>query len=803
MAPRAAKKPKEQSESTTEAKKPVRASKAFPNGRPLLIVESPSKAKTIEKYLKSRGFIVKASVGHIKDLPKSKLGVDVEKNFKPEYQTIPTKVKVVEELKKYAEQAPEIYLAPDPDREGEAIAWHIAEEMPRRGKKIHRVLFNAITKKAVEEALDHPTTLDENKFQAQQARRVLDRLVGYKISPLLWDKVKRGLSAGRVQSVAVRLVVEREEAVKAFKPEEYWTIDARFTKQQKPFLAHLAKINSKDPELTNKSQVDSFLTSVKGCSYTVSKVVTKERQRKPSPPFITSKLQQEASSKLGFSAKKTMALAQSLYEGKDLGELGQTGLVTYIRTDSVRTTPEGIEEVRQFIQSQYGKDYLPAEPNAYKTKKSAQDAHEAIRPTSLQFSPQSVQPFLDSDEFRLYELIWNRFVSSQMNPAIYDRTTLELSTKSKGTASNEVLLRLTGSRIKFPGFTAVYEESRVEGTATDPEEDDDSTNSELPDLKEGETYTPVEYDPEQHFTQPPPRFSDASLIKELEERGIGRPSTYAAILSNIQDKEYVEKRENRYYPSELGVVVNDLLVAAFPEILDSAFTAAMEEKLDLIEEGKSDWVKILKEFYAPFEKTLEVAKVKMKDYKRLEIPTDHRCEKCNAIMLIKWGRQGTFLACSNYPDCKFTHEFKKDESGKIVILPREVSDEKCPKCGKDMLIKNGKYGKFLACSDYPDCKTTKVITTGIQCPTCKTGELAQKMSRFKRFFYGCSSYPKCNYAIWDKPVEQECPDCHWPILTEKTTKRDGAILKCPQKECGYKVQREETTVAESSSQAAG
>ena len=778
-----------------KAKKPAKAastSKTVPK-KALVIVESPSKAKTIQKYL-GRSYSVKASVGHIKDLPKSKLGVDVEKNFKPDYQVIKGKDKVIADLKKAAEGVTEIYLAPDPDREGEAIAWHVAEEVKKKGTNVYRVLFNAVTKSAILEALKNPVPLDEKKYHAQQARRVLDRLVGYKISPLLWDKVRRGLSAGRVQSVAVRMVVERDEEIKAFKTEEYWTVDVGFEKSAKPFTTRLAKINGKDPELDNQSSVNTLVDSLRKTEFTVSMVKTSERQRRPQAPFITSRLQQDASRKLGFSAKKTMTLAQHLYEGVDLKEHGTHGLITYMRTDSVRITPEAITEVRGYIEKTYGKEFMPAEPVVYKTKKSAQDAHEAIRPASLEFSPELAEPFLDRDEFRLYQLIWNRFIACQMSPAIYEQTSMELAGKS--TKGDDALLRVTGSKIKFAGFTAVYEESQEEAVAKKPnadgavEEEEGASAQELPDLHEGEKHRAKDFIPAQHFTQPPPRFTDASLIRDLEEKGIGRPSTYATILSNIQDREYVDKRENRYYPSELGIVVTDLLKQAFPSVMDMQFTADMEDKLDQVEEGTIDWVKMMKDFWKPFSKALEEAKVTMKDIKSQEIPTKHNCEKCAATMVIKWGKLGQFLACSNYPDCKSTAEFKKDEQGEIVILPREKSDKKCEKCSADMLIKAGKFGKFLACEKYPDCKHTETITTGIQCPGCKEGELAARMSRYKRIFYGCNKYPKCSYALWDKPIAQPCPQCSWPILTEKITKREGFMLKCPQKECGFKELKE-------------
>jgi DNA topoisomerase I len=748
----------------------------------LVIVESPSKAKTIQKYL-GREYIVKASVGHIKDLPKSKLGVDPKKGFEPDYQVIPAKTKVIEELKKYAAQVPVLFLATDPDREGEAIAWHIQEELKAKGKKVHRVLFNAITKPSILEAIGNPQKLNADKYHAQQARRVLDRLVGYKISPLLWDKVKRGISAGRVQSVALRLVVEREAEIKAFKPEEYWTIDGTFSKDGVDIAARLFKVDGKDPELPNRAAVDGMLADVKGATWKITSIEQKERSRKPIAPFITSRLQQEAARKLGFSAKKTMTLAQHLYEGVDLGDMGQHGLITYMRTDSVRIEPGAIETVRQYISEKYGKQHLPAEANVYKTKKSAQDAHEAIRPASLEFTPEKVQHFLEKDEFRLYQLIWNRFVASQMMPAVYDQTAVDI--EAKGKSGNGYDFRATGSVIKFPGFTAVYSEAAEEGM-TGTEDDDRALK--LPKIEEGDTIANKSVDPEQHFTQPPPRYTDASLIRDLEEKGIGRPSTYASILSNLQDREYVEKRDGRYYPSELGTVVTELLVASFPDILNTEFTAGMETQLDDIEEGNADWKKTLGKFWKPFEKTLEAAKKNMKNVKRQEVPTDIKCEKCQHTMVIKWGKLGSFLACSNYPECKNTQDFKKDDQGKIYIIPKEFTDKICEKCQKPMVIKTGKFGKFLACSDYPNCKFTAAITMGIDCPLCKDtlhGEMTQKQSRYRRIFYSCNKWPNCNFALWDKPLVKECPQCKFPLLTEKITKRAGLMHKCHKKECGF------------------
>jgi DNA topoisomerase-1 len=726
----------------------------------LVIVESPSKAKTIQKYL-GREYIVKASVGHIKDLPKSKLGVDPKKGFQPDYQIIPTKVKIIEELKKYSKDVPDLYLATDPDREGEAIAWHISEELKARGKKIHRVLFNSITKPSVLEAMSKPLKLNEDLYHAQQARRILDRLVGYKISPLLWDKVKRGISAGRVQSVALRLVVDRETEIKAFKAEEYWSLEGLFTKDGIDFRARFFKTNGKDPVLSNQKEVDALLADLKPADWKISSIEQKERSRKPIAPFITSRLQQEAARKLGFSAKKTMTLAQHLYEGVDLGDHGTHGLITYMRTDSTRIDPAAIESLREYIGQKYGKESLPTEPNVYKTKKSAQDAHEAIRPSSLEFHPDIVHHFLDKDEYRLYVLIWNRFVASQMMPAVYDLTAVDIVAKDK--AGNDQTFRATGSILKFAGFTAVYTEA-----AEDDDKADDSERAlKLPDIKEGDRVKSKEMTPAQHFTQPPPRYTDASLIRDLEEKGIGRPSTYATILSNLQDREYVEKREGRYYPSELGTVVTELLVASFPDILNSEFTADMENQLDEIEE------------------TLEIAKKNMKDVKRQEVPTDVKCEKCGHTMVIKWGKLGSFLACSNYPECKNTQDFKKDDQGKIIIVPKEFTDKKCEKCSNPMVIKGGKFGKFLACSDYPNCKFTAPITLGIPCPKCTVGELAQRQSRYRRIFYSCNKWPACDYALWDKPLQIPCPQCKSPILTEKITKRAGLMHKCPNKECGY------------------
>jgi len=744
----------------------------------LVIVESPSKAKTIQKYL-GRSYIVKASVGHIKDLPKSKLGVDPDKGFEVDYQIIPAKVKVIDELKKFADLVPEVYLATDPDREGEAISWHIQDELKaKKGKKkkFHRVLFNAVTKPAILEAMKKPLDLDENKYNAQQARRVLDRLVGYKISPILWDKVRRGISAGRVQSVALRLIVDREAEIKAFKPEEYWKLGAVFSKDKVDLATNLFKIDGKDYDLKNKKEMDELLAGIKGAKWNVDNIEQKERSRKPVAPFITSRLQQEAARKLGFSAKKTMGIAQKLYEGVNLGDHGTHGLITYMRTDSTRIEPVALQNLRQYILNTYGLDFVPEAPNVYKTKKNAQDAHEAIRPTTMEFSPEVIQSYLEKDEFRLYQLIWNRFVSSQMTSAVYDQTAIDITTKDK--SGRKIQFRATGSVIKFAGFTKVYSDN-------EDENDDEDKVLKIPTLKVGDSVDHKEFTPTQHFTQPPPRYTDASLIRDLEEKGIGRPSTYATILSNLQDREYVERREARYFPSELGVVVSDLLVQAFPEYINTEFTADMESKLDEIEEGKQDWTKTLKTFWKPFEKSLERAKVTMKNVKRQEVPTDIECDKCKNNFVIKWGKMGSFLACSNYPECTNTQDFKKDDHGKIVIIPKEYTDKTCQKCSKPLIVKSGKFGKFLACSDYPNCKFTAPFTIGIQCPECKLGDIALRQSRFKRIFYSCETWPKCNFSLWDKPIQKPCPECKFPLLTEKITKKAGLMHKCPKKECGF------------------
>ncbi len=801
--------PPAKQKAAAKEKAPAKAPRGDGKGRALVIVESPAKANTIKKYLGS-GFTVKASVGHIKDLPKSKMGVDVEHGFAPEYEVIRGKGKIIAEIKKSAKIVETVYLAPDPDREGEAIAWHLAEEIRPSNRNIKRILFNEITKRGITDALQHPGELDEKKFDSQQARRILDRLVGYEISPILWKKVRRGLSAGRVQSVAVRIVVEREREISAFKAVEYWSIDVGVEgKNPPPFRIRLTKVDGKKAEIGDGATARGIADELRRASYVVSRIERKERKKNPLAPFITSKLQQEAARKLRFTAKKTMSIAQRLYEGLELGEEGAVGLITYMRTDSVRLSQDAIAEVRDYIAERYGRESLPDEPVVYKTKKQAQDAHEAIRPTSMKYDPETVKRLLAAaaggdreklrdveDHVRLYQLIWNRFVACQMKPAIYDQTAVDV-------AAGRAELRATGQVLKFAGFTAVYEESIEDaptGTGTGTPtgtgtEEEQFAEGMLPELNEGEPLKMLDVNPEQHFTQPPPRFTEASLVKELEEKGIGRPSTYANILSTIQDRGYVEKKEGRFHPTTLGTKVNDLLVESFPDILDVTFTAGMEDDLDKVEEGEVNWVKLLERFYQPFKSDLAKASVEMRDLKREEIPTEHKCEKCGSTMVIKWGRNGEFLACSGYPDCKNTKEFVRNPDGTITIAPEPTTDEKCEVCGAPMLVKRGRFGEFLACSRYPECKATRPISLGVACPKGCGGFLTEKRSRRGKVFYGCSNYTKtgCDFVSWDRPIPEPCPKCGAPFLVKRENRR-GARIRCLKEGCGYIV--EPSTVAE-------
>ncbi|MCA2967187.1 MAG: type I DNA topoisomerase [Acidobacteriaceae bacterium] len=791
----------------------------------LVIVESPAKAKTIGKYLGNQ-FVVKASLGHIKDLPKSDLAVDVDRGFEPTYEVIEGKKKLIGELRAAAKGVESIYLAADPDREGEAICYHLQEELASKkadGPKIFRVMFNEITAAAVRKAFDKPLQVNTNLVDAQQARRVLDRLVGYKISPLLWDKVRRGLSAGRVQTVALRLIVDREREIQAFLKEEYWTIDVALNAKKAPVLkARLAKIDGENPVIPDEKRSSAIVKDLADRVYAVQSVGTKEKRRNPVPPFITSTLQQEAARKLRFSVKRSMMIAQRLYEGVELGAEGSIGLITYMRTDSVRVSDDALGEVRQFIGDRYGAAYLPEKPNVYKGKKDAQDAHEAIRPTAAMRTPESVAPYLQEDELKMYRLIWMRFVASQMTSAVFDQTTIDVLAKGKSKA--EYLFRATGSVPKFDGFLAVYEEGKDV-----KDEEDDELKHKLPAVTQGEELKLKSLDPEQHFTEPPPRFNEATLVKELEAKGVGRPSTYASILSTIQEREYVKKEGGKFYPTELGTVVTDLLTESFGDIFDIRYTARMEEELDEIEDGKVDWRQAMGSFYERFAVDLERAATQMTDIKRMEKPTDFICEKCSKPMVIKWGRHGSFIACTGYPECSNTRELP---SAQPEEMGEQGEEEYCPNCGRPMVLKKGRFGQFYACSGYPDCKTTKQLgqaakqadvpleepcpncgknlvkkfgrfgefiacssyptckyvkqkTVGVKCPTCSTGDIIERRSKKGKTFFGCNRYPECDFVAWGKPVAKACPECNNPYLIEKFLK-SGAFAQCPNAECKYK-----------------
>ncbi|HEX3682384.1 MAG TPA: type I DNA topoisomerase [Bryobacteraceae bacterium] len=794
----------------------------------LVIVESPAKAKTIGKYL-GKQFIVKASLGHVKDLPKKDLAVDVERDFTPKYEVIEGKKKLIAELKQAAKGVDSIYLAADPDREGEAICWHLKEELePKKAGKpaIFRVMFNEITANAVKKAFDRPLAVNVNLVEAQQARRVLDRLVGYKISPLLWDKVRRGLSAGRVQTVALRLIVEREREIRAFEKQEYWTIDVSLNTKKPPVLiARLNKRADETPQIRDEASANGIVEDLDGASYIVRSVATREKRRNPVPPFITSTLQQESSRKLRFSVKRTMMLAQGLYEGKEIGKEGSVGLITYMRTDSTRVSEDALVEVRGFVSERYGQNYLPASPNIYKTKKDAQDAHEAIRPTSVLRTPESLEKHLAEDELKLYRLIWMRFIASQMMPALLDQTTIDIA--ASGKSKTNYLFRATGSVLKFDGFLKVYEEGKDQ-----KDDEDEDLKHKLPAVTEGETLRFKEIHPEQHFTEPPPRYNEATLVKKLEADGVGRPSTYASILSTIQDREYVKKEGGKFLPTELGMVVTDLLLESFNDLFEVTYTARMEEELDEIEEGKLQWRDAMADFYGRFQKDLAHAERNMTDIKRMEKPTDLVCEKCGKPMVIKWGKHGSFIACTGYPECTNTRELtvdlpdvdkadltEQDEAeycencGRPMVLKKgrfgqffacsgypeckttkqiggeqrkDVPlEEKCPQCGNHLVQKFGRYGEFVACSNYPACKYVKQKTIGVPCPNCSEGEVVERRSKRGKTFYGCNRYPECDFVAWGKPIPEKCPECGSSYLVEKWLKA-GPVAQCPNAECKYK-----------------
>ncbi|HEX4021288.1 MAG TPA: type I DNA topoisomerase [Acidobacteriaceae bacterium] len=882
----------------------------------LVIVESPAKAKTINKYL-GKDYTVEATIGHIMDLPKNKIGVDLEDGtFEPELIVMPGKEKVVDRLKKLAGSASAVYLAPDPDREGEAIAWHLQQQLKpelRNKATIQRVTFNEITQKAVKAAFQHAGPVDAHLVDAQQTRRVLDRIVGYQISPLLWDKVRRGLSAGRVQTVAVRLIVERERLIKAFQPVEYWTLDAQLLpapqngNQGQEFTARFIGIDGKRAvvetvnaaSLPNQAETDAVVNALKTADWKVRAVEKKERRQNPTAPFTTSKLQQDASRKLGFNVKRTMGVAQRLYEGVEVGSQGTVGLITYMRTDSIRVSPDAIQDVRTYIDKRLGAKYLPASPNVFKGKKDAQDAHEAIRPTNVEFAPDEIRRYLSEEQYKLYKLIWQRFVASQMVQALFDQTTVDIVAK----ADRSYDYRVTGSVLKFDGFLKVYEEAKDAKDA-----DDEALSNRLPELNEGQALKLQDLKPEQHFTEPAPRFNEASLVKELEERGIGRPSTYASIINTIQDREYAvkvpPKGSGKFYPTELGMVVNDLLVKNFPYIFDPAYTAKLEVELDAVEEGTEKWTDLLSGFYGYFQKELKVAGKNMEDIKRMEEPTKEKCPECGSPLVLKWGKFGSFYACSAYDkkkpvnvassswekdpkkaikkieeklvypmlvkaaggtgpvpaaatvnntkelqtvmtasagperkliveqiSCKFTREnFEAkpnlqtpeaqgaeaeeefcENCGRVMVLrngpfgqfmacpgynedppcktirkltqkqqqkPAVPLDENCPKCGMQLVLRTGQYGEFVSCSGYPKCKYIKQNLTGVTCPTCGKGDIAERKARRGNIFYGCTNYPKCDFTSNYKPVPQPCPECGSPYLLEKTLK-SGVYLVCP------------------------
>ncbi|MDR3568421.1 MAG: type I DNA topoisomerase [Syntrophobacteraceae bacterium] len=766
----------------------------------LLIVESPTKARTLERYL-GKDFIVKASVGHIKDLPGNKLGVALDGEFKPQYEVLRGKKKIIDDLKKAASKADTIYLGPDPDREGEAIAWHILEEIGATEKPVKRVLFYELTRKAILEALDKPNELDLKLYEAQQARRILDRLVGYLISPLLWEKVRAGLSAGRVQSVALRLICEREDEIYAFEQQEYWTIEARLAtlpdnpalapdglSQAEPaparppalFTAQLLRFKKKKCEIATGAEAEKHVRAIESSAWQVTKVEKKQRQKSPAPPFITSTLQQDAARRFHFSAKQTMSVAQRLYEGIEIGEEGAVGLITYMRTDSTRLSQDSTQAVREFIANRWGEKYLPAKPVAYKARDTAQGAHEAIRPTDVARTPEIMAKFLSREQANLYSLIWKRFVACQMTPALINQTTVDI-------CAGDYLFRASGSVIVFPGFLALYEEGKDE-----PEEG--KSDERLPDLSENQPLDLQKIEPKQHFTQPPPRFTEATLIKTLEDLGIGRPSTYATIISTVLDREYVLRLKQRLMPTELGMIINRLVSANFPNIVDAKFTANMEKDLDEVEHGGRLFSNLLGDFYGPFSKTLEDARKGMANFKGAGWPTELTCPRCSKPLAIRLSRSnGAFLACSGYPGCSFTSDYQRDEKGRIQPVEAkepEETGEVCEKCGKPMALKRGRFGAFLACTGYPGCRNTRPASTGIHCPRegCG-GELVVRTGKRGRF-YGCNKYPECKMLVQGEPVQESCPLCNAPVLFRKGSKTGSSTLSCINPSCKFKKKEE-------------
>ena len=722
----------------------------------LVIVESPAKANTIKKFL-GKNYKVIASVGHVMDLPKNELGVDIDDGFSPKYVVSRGKQKVLTQIKKDAKGADEVLLALDMDREGEAIAWHLESYLHKVQNNIKRIIFNEITRSAILKAVENPMVVDQAKVDAQQARRILDRLVGYQISPILWQIFYYGLSAGRVQTVGLRLVCDREAEVSAFVSEEYWTVEATLlTAAGEEVPAKLTHVKGRKPKLANKKDVDPIVKKLKTSEFQVAEVARKEKKRNPQPPYITSTLQRDAARRLRYTPKQIMRIAQQLYEGIDLGESERVGLITYMRTDSVRVSPEASESARGFVKETYGDAFVPDKTRSYKQKKQAQDAHEAVRPTDARLSPESVKKYLKKDQLAVYDLIWRRFIASQMASARYDTTEVTIE-------AGDYRLKANGRVMTFPGFLNVYEETLTEA------------ENELPKVTKGETLTVKEIDGKQHFTEPPPRYSEATLIKELEDKGIGRPSTYAGIVSIIQDREYVVKEDGRLRPTTLGQQVWITLEGFFPDLFDTSFTALMEEELDRVEGGQDTWQTVVEEFYKPFRKALDHIDERKEGIKSsLQETTDIACEKCGRNLIKKWGRNGQFLACPAYPECKYSRPLE-EEAESVTI------NGTCPKCGGKLVAKVGRYGRFAACDKYPECKHTEAYPIGMECPKSDCdGHVVEKVTRRGKRFYGCSRYPKCDFAAWDKPTATVCPACQNPYVLEKTSTRRGAYLKCPE-----------------------
>ena len=751
----------------------------------LIIVESPAKTRTLKKFL-GRNYAVEASVGHIRDLAKKDLGIGPD--YEPHYILLSAKKDVVKRLREAAAKADTIYLAPDPDREGEAIAWHIAQVLDKPASALRRVTFNEITKSAVLKALEHPTQIDQHLVDAQQARRILDRLMGFRLSPLLWEKVKQGLSAGRVQSVALKMVCERQDEIEAFVPEEYWVMGARLAgSKPPPFLARLHAIDGKKAKVGSGEQAAEIEATLRQAPYRVAAIERKESQQRPGPPFITSRLQQEAARRFGFSVKRTMGLAQGLYEGKEIGDRGPTGLITYMRTDSTRVADEALDGGREYIRQTYGEAALPHKPNVYRSKKGAQDAHEAIRPTYFDLPPEVVAPYLEPDDLKLYRLIWDRFIASQMLPAVFDVTQVDV-------ACDRYTLRAVGRVMKSPGFLAVYQEAQEASDERRGEEaEGEASAATLPELAEGETLRLLDLEKEQKFTQPPAQFSEATLVKALEENGIGRPSTYAQILATLSEREYADKVQGRFNPSPLGRLVNKMLQQGFHDIINERYTAGLEEKLDEIEDGKLEWKRALAEFDKKFTRDLKHAGKDLPNVKRDGVPTEEKCPQCGKPLVLRFGRYGSFLGCSNYPECSYTRN--PDETAEqAAAASAEATDvPPCEKCGRPMALKRSRFGTFYGCTGYPECKNIRKIgraaeppkPTGVKCPECGQGEIEEKKSRRGKIFYSCNRYPDCKFALWDKPVPQACPKCGAPFLVEKTTKKLGTRRLCKTEGCDY------------------